>query len=363
MRHTLLWRQDPEESFSDWKITLESITSENNADMEDHEMDGGNIGTARLNNNDKEEEKERDVGDNNSNYNQALSTGADPPTTFNVHKTILASVSTYFRSLFRKRKHQTSEHQHQISIIKLCPAAIQCFPVFLDFVYNCNIGRLGFNRSNAVALRHLALYFGVDTLKKDISEIILLDLPRSRKSYYQKATFFKDDKLLNGIMLQQSITKSCIKVAPGVFDVLNKRPQEYLKEDNVVLFSWRHLFAHLNDCYSYDAYFVLQNAEKFPNICVTGAGLGQVNGIYTLRCGVRGGVYTNGHCLLKKRKDNNGWEFKLVYYCRCFKKWQNLSLYKTESDSAADHPPSTGWTAWAHMYLPVPTTMISMTTK
>jgi hypothetical protein len=73
--------------------------------------------------------------------------------------------------------------------------------VFLDYVYNIVSGRLGFEPSNAVALRHLAIYFGVDTLLKDISELILIDIRNeaSRDDYYNTAKIFNDDKLLLGI--------------------------------------------------------------------------------------------------------------------------------------------------------------------
>jgi hypothetical protein len=56
-----------------------------------------------------------------------LSTKTTPLTTaFPIHQCIVASVSTYFQSLFKRRKHgQTREHKTQTSIIKLLPDAIK----------------------------------------------------------------------------------------------------------------------------------------------------------------------------------------------------------------------------------------------
>ncbi len=169
IRHTLLWRQDPGKSLSDWKIILESVV-----------MDKQN--------------------DTLITKDKSITKIAPLTTTFHVHQCILAGGSTYFQSLFNKRKGiQTCEHETQGSIIKLHPLAIQSFPVFLDHVYNIPLGKLGFERSNAVAVRHLAMYFGVDALLKDISELILLDIRNKefREAYSANAAIFKDEKLLH----------------------------------------------------------------------------------------------------------------------------------------------------------------------
>ncbi len=102
--------------------------------------------------------------DQEANYEEDNNDGEDDDeitpltTTFYVHRSILASVSTYFQSLFKMElRYQTSEHESQTSTIKLHSQAIKAFPVFLDYLYNFAKGRLGFKRSNAVALRHLAI--------------------------------------------------------------------------------------------------------------------------------------------------------------------------------------------------------------
>jgi len=51
MRHTLLWRQDPEDSFSDWRIILESSedadTAENNTAVLENQSDVSDFSSSR----------------------------------------------------------------------------------------------------------------------------------------------------------------------------------------------------------------------------------------------------------------------------------------------------------------------------
>jgi len=225
------------------------------------------------------------------------------------------------------------------------------------------IGKLGFERSNAVALRHLALYFGVDTLLQDITELILLEFRSKsyRDTYYHHATLFNDEKLLQGISLHRAINKAVCAVVSGIYDTLSKRPDEFLKgDDNALSSSWRHAMAYIceyGDLYASDAYFRLKNAENFPDVHVTGAGLIRLNGIYKLyRCSDGVGSYTNGFCFLDRV--GTEWVFYIGYYdgeSSVFKTF----LYYLRSDD--DYPPSTGWKARSPSYLPAP--IISLKSK
>jgi hypothetical protein len=346
MRHTLLWRQDPEESFSDWKIIL--VSDDANVDdntEKDSVLTKIQSDTARTGEQVGNDQKKDTASINDKDDND---TEAAPLTkTFYVHQNILASVSTYFRSLLKKGKHsQTSEHQTQTSTIKLHPKAIESFPIFLDYVYNSIVGQFGFERSNAVALRHLALYFGVDALLKDITELILLDFRSAPlDDYYNHATLFNDEKLLQGVRLQHSISEALLAVVPGFYGMISERPEVFLqKKDNSVLSSYGHIMKHI--CDTHDAFFTLKNAEKFPDITVTGAGLDQVNGIYNLfgeSCEV--GAYTNGICTIWKEKHEGkiSWNFDFLGF---------ILLYSNPSDT--DYPPSTGWTVFKTKYSPAP---------
>jgi len=355
---TILWRLDPEDSYSDWKIILELDSANMDVSNEYVHVENENQPSDLIN------EQEGDVEGKNGtcgakndgdNGNTDLSDETASLTNiFYVHRNILASESTYFRSLFKKRKYnQTSEHQTQTSIIKLHPQAIQSFPVFLDYIYNCAKEKLGIQRSNAVALRHLAMYFGVDKLMKEISELILLDFRGAifRKDYDNDATLFDDEKLLQGIRLQRAISESLLVVAPGICRALSENSEVWLKEEgNSVLSSWRHVMRHISDS-SYNAFFRFRNAEKFPNICVTGAGLDQLNGTYNLYGDSDGVVaYTNGVCFIEKKKDI--WFFSVGFVDRNRDRREYFNLYKVASDT--DYPPSTGWNACNYKYLPAP---------
>ncbi len=156
MRHTLFWRQDPEDSFSDWRIILESSedadTAENNTAVLENQSDVSDFSSSRELAGDAQNINTAGINNNNHDEIDVLSNEVTPlTTTFHVHRYILAGGSTYFRSLFKKRKNnQTSEHETQTSTIKLKPEAVKSFPAFLDYVYNRNLGILGFERSNAV---------------------------------------------------------------------------------------------------------------------------------------------------------------------------------------------------------------------
>jgi hypothetical protein len=259
MRHTLLWRQDPEESFSDWKIIL--VSDDANVDdntEKDSVLTKNQSDTARTGEQVGNDQKKDTASINNKDDND---TEAAPlTTTFYVHQNILASVSTYFRSLLKKRKHsQTSEHQTQTSTIKLYPKAIESFPIFLDYVYNSIVGKFGFERSNAVALRHLAMYFRVDALLKDITELILLDSRRTSfpENYYNHATLFNDEKLLFGLLLQRCNIEALLAVAAGIYSMISKRPEIFLKKK---MSSYGHIMKHI--CDTHDASFTLKNAKS-----------------------------------------------------------------------------------------------------
>jgi len=236
------------------------------------------------------------------------------------------------------------------------------FPVFLDYVYNIILGRLGFEPSNAVALRHLAIYFGVDKLLKEITELILIDIQNQayRDYYYYTAKFFNDDKLLLGIGLQRSMSGILRAVAPGIFRTLKERREGHLKEGSSLLSSWRQVKMHAS-YYHGQPFFVLQNAEKFPNICVQGAGLKVVNGIFKLFGSINTtAAYTNGICDIEKKK--NFWHFQVSNNAKSSSFWAVVPffLYKAESDT--DYPPSTGWKVCDSNYAPAPT-IVSMNPK
>ncbi|GAX12498.1 hypothetical protein FisN_24Hh074 [Fistulifera solaris] len=109
------WRDDPVESFSDWKIEISSDRRECN--------------------------------------------------TYFVHKTFLAHGSRrseYFSRLFRSET-SFKESQSNTSQIELDPIAADAFPTLLDYVYG---SELSIVEENATALHHLGEYFEIDPLQE-----------------------------------------------------------------------------------------------------------------------------------------------------------------------------------------------------
>jgi hypothetical protein len=117
----LSWRLDPEISHSDWKIVVKRSSS---------------------------------------------SESATSTVTFHVHKNILAVgpwKSDYFTALFRNK--HLSESADSTSTIELEELACEAMPLMLDFMYQHDISM---SIDHAVALRHLAKYFGIKLLYKNV---------------------------------------------------------------------------------------------------------------------------------------------------------------------------------------------------
>lgn len=142
----LLWRMDPKNSWSDWKIVVT-------------EEDGSH------------------------------------PTTYHVHKALLASGprrSRYFRRLFRTD--EVADQAKRSCEIKLPHLSANAFPLFLDLVYDQSI-RVDHNdagiRKHAVALYQLADEYGVADLIKEIKVQFIPKIGLDEACpYYQDAVMF-----------------------------------------------------------------------------------------------------------------------------------------------------------------------------
>lgn len=178
------------------------------------------------------------------------------------------------------------------------------------------------------------------------------------------ASRFNDEKLLQGIRLQCIISDSLLQVALGIFYQVAEGPEEFLEDDSSILDSWRHTVKHICDMPS-DVFFILRiDEEKFRNICVQGAGLDQVNGIYQLYGQINGAAsYTNGICFIVKI--GNFWRIRFGYgkegesftvkrSC-CHFLLHYVDLYGVESDTVdPDDLPCAGWRG-RKCFLPPPT--------
>jgi len=302
MCRTLLWRQEKNLSYSDWTLILVA----------------------------KNEDSVESVNDGNANRKTDKQ-----GTMFHVHRGILTGWSMYFRSLFGNILHA----KLGFCTIELHPNSIQAFPVFLDFLYNPKLGRSAFSRENIVSLRHLAMFFGVDMLLKDTNDLIVADIKRnhSREIYQEDASSFHDEKLLEAIMTQDTRQESLLSVAHAIFGVLEENTMKYFQEENELLSAWKHILCNVD--LHHDAFFVANNAGKYPDICFCGAGLKQVNGVYKLSGTCDNvGDYTNGVCSLSR--NNHGWNISFGFFDMEIE-WISVDLYTCESHS--DYPPSEGW--------------------
>lgn len=304
-----LWRQDKETSLSDWTIELIPINGDDPAAGDCQKPDVERI--------------------------------------FYIHRCILANSSTYFRSLFNG---QTVEQNTKTSTIRLHPRAIEAFPVFLDCIYNHEHGRMSYCREDAVALRHLAMYFGVDILLEDITDIIMKDFKRkeSREIFQNDAIVFCDDMLLIAIKIQDVRQETFELFREAIVDTLESNPTKYLQDDNDTKSAWKHVMTNAF-LLPQSHFHLLKYTDKIPDLLVTDSGLNQVNGLYKLvyfydsetACtdneiwefffdGSETVLYTNGVCWLY-RSDKEDWGIMCA----------GNTLYTSILNS--HQPPSTGW--------------------
>jgi len=314
----LLWRQNKEESFSDWTIVL--IADDPDQSDDENQEDSPERCTKRLK--------------------------SDDQRTFHVHRGTLATHSTYFKTQFSTQV-DTVERRTSTSTIRLHPDAIDAFPVFLDYIYRPEQGRKDFIRENAVALRHLAMYFGVDVLFEEITNIILADMKhkKSREKYRSNSSALIDLKLLEAIKVMDLQQETLQVVAPALYRHLKDDPAKYLQDDNETVLAWKHVMSSVD--LHQNKFYVEKNTKRFPDLTVTSAGLRHVNGEYKLlgRCR-NAGYYTNGVCMLMKHSDGV-WYFSISYknYHADQKSRCEFALYSSTSFLSEHQPPSFLWRA------------------
>mmetsp|Transcript_44222 Transcript_44222/g.106565 ORF Transcript_44222/g.106565 Transcript_44222/m.106565 type:complete len:290 (-) Transcript_44222:3273-4142(-) len=157
--HKSAWRMDPTNSYSDWKIEIDVLSS----------------------------------------TGLVLKTDVSP-ISFQVHKFFLAvgpRRSLYFDSLFRSAMKECKAGK---TTLTLEPSAAKAFPAFLDYIYT---GDLDLDPISAVALGYLADYFGVEKVQPLVDAFIQKDIQESRANvhiYCQEAIMYKNAKLVETLM-------------------------------------------------------------------------------------------------------------------------------------------------------------------
>ena len=177
---SLTWRSNPETNFSDWTIIVNS-SSKSQVDN-----DG----------NDNDEKKQ---GDLNHQRKEEFEGAYKTIDTYHVHKAVIGLGQRGFRS---NAGLHLKESQSSTSILSLDSSEAKAFPFMLDFMYtnplskNCDVKATS---DIAVALRHLANYFGVPTLYDNVTEFIEHDLNLSNiQVYIEEAMKYHDDTILDG---------------------------------------------------------------------------------------------------------------------------------------------------------------------
>eukprot|EP00586_Coscinodiscus_wailesii_P021376 CAMPEP_0172506032 /NCGR_PEP_ID=MMETSP1066-20121228/191362_1 /TAXON_ID=671091 /ORGANISM="Coscinodiscus wailesii, Strain CCMP2513" /LENGTH=192 /DNA_ID=CAMNT_0013282879 /DNA_START=74 /DNA_END=649 /DNA_ORIENTATION=+ len=147
----LSWRQDKDESFSDWTII---VKTEDGAETE-----------------------------------------------YSVHKVVLGTglkQSEYFAKMFRTP--HIKEATTRTSVITLDDAAAKAFPIMLDYIYS-DRDALEASSEIATALRYLSNYFGVRALFERVNNFIRDDLIIDNLPVYvEAATLYNDDAMISTLI-------------------------------------------------------------------------------------------------------------------------------------------------------------------
>lgn len=178
-----IWRLPPEESMSDWKISITRTTTSSPAAT-------SSSNKTRQSKKQKKQRKESEQEDEKTLLE-----------TYHVHKLSMSvgkRRSEYFAALFRRT--DVIEAANTESQIELGEKAFDAFPLMLDFIYagpdSCPL-----KTANAAVLRHLASYFGIPALFKYTKEFIQANLNiRTLPHYLIDAYRFGDDKLLGPLI-------------------------------------------------------------------------------------------------------------------------------------------------------------------
>ena len=127
--------------------------------------------------------------------------------TYYVHKLMMARSSSYFRKLFRSEG--LAEHESQESRLVLESSAAKAFPEMLAFMYDTtwplDDKDVEVDAATAVALSHLANYFGIKDLFNRVNAFIEGDMKISNiRVYFEEARRHHDDEIIRATMVVAS---------------------------------------------------------------------------------------------------------------------------------------------------------------
>lgn len=196
----LTWRLDPDESLSDWTLTVVSNpeldkTEADRMNGEHDDSDDNNDDSDGENDNEQRDEDDPRLLSPPRLHRQTAQ--LHPTKKYFVHRTQLAvgpRRSEYFAKLFRTSQKQTKRSTG--TRIELRPSAAAAFPAMLDFLYSAVGTPPDTTTETAVALRHLATCFGIRELFDSVTDFIKVDLsPETAPNYLFEASTFSHEKL------------------------------------------------------------------------------------------------------------------------------------------------------------------------
>ncbi len=193
---TLSWRLDPDESLSDWKISIVSSPElEGSPTPYFDRFQSSNIGFENQ-------------------LNQTIRKDKIAATKiYFVHRAKLAvgpRRSEFFVNLFKRIKnsenikeqrnppdyHGRLQGNAHSTMIELIPTAASCFSVMLDYIYSSEGTPLRITTQSAVALRQLASSFGVREMFRETTQFIKTDLnTETSTTYLLEANKFQNKKI------------------------------------------------------------------------------------------------------------------------------------------------------------------------
>lgn len=183
------WRMTPEKSLSDWTLTIASKT------------------------------------------NPAVGKEESRIHTYHVHKTYLATgprSSVYFEHLFQANQSTTTTDK--TTTLEFEVSTADSIPIMLDFMYSTTED-VKATSANAVALRHLAHFFGIPELFANVNTFVQSDLsPITSPIYLAESAIYYDEQIMNAsfllcVMNFETLEEQCLAVlSPKLFRKLVLAP-------------------------------------------------------------------------------------------------------------------------------------------
>lgn len=225
----LSWRLHPDESLSDWTLTVASTDSVPCSPKRRRRSVNAMDDAA--------------AHDNPAAAEDNLADAMSPPSRkYHVHRAQLAvgpRRSDYFATLFKNRRRMLRSGDTSMengadangTYIELKASAAAVFPTMLDFIYSPISTPVEATTESAVALRHLASCFGIREMFNSFTEYIKGDLrPETAPTYLLEAATYKHDELIAASLKMCTESLQVIKLStivllpPELFELVVRSP-------------------------------------------------------------------------------------------------------------------------------------------